>query len=125
LAGDLAEKHSLRGFDSIHLASALTLQRQLASSVKAWLKVSFFLDYFRGQRGIVIMIKKDIQTYMDRWKLVYKVEEQEMRDASFELLLQQTFTIWDIGKSLRFLNYDKPINPLWMQLQCKWKEQHV
>ena len=33
LAGDLAEKHALRGFDSIHLASALTLQRELASSV--------------------------------------------------------------------------------------------
>ncbi len=31
LAGDLAEKHSLRGFDSIHLASALTLQRTIDS----------------------------------------------------------------------------------------------
>ncbi len=31
LAGDLAEKHSLRGFDSIHLASALTLRRTLDS----------------------------------------------------------------------------------------------
>lgn len=33
LAGDLAEKHALRGFDSIHLASALTLHRELSSSV--------------------------------------------------------------------------------------------
>jgi len=33
LAGDLAEKHALRGFDSIHLASALTLQRELSSPV--------------------------------------------------------------------------------------------
>jgi predicted nucleic acid-binding protein len=33
LAGDLSEKHSLRGFDSIHLASALTLQRELSSPV--------------------------------------------------------------------------------------------
>ena len=33
LAGDLAEKHALRGFDSIHLASALTLRRELSSPV--------------------------------------------------------------------------------------------
>ena len=33
IAGDLAERHSLRGFDSIHLASALTLQRELSSPV--------------------------------------------------------------------------------------------
>jgi predicted nucleic acid-binding protein len=33
LAGDLAEKHALRGFDSIHLASALTLRRELSSRV--------------------------------------------------------------------------------------------
>ena len=32
-AGDLAEKHSLRGFDSIHLASALTLHRELAAPI--------------------------------------------------------------------------------------------
>lgn len=33
LAGDLAEKHALRGFDSIHLASALLLRQELSSSV--------------------------------------------------------------------------------------------
>jgi len=33
LAGDLAEKHALRGFDSIHLASALTLQQELSTSI--------------------------------------------------------------------------------------------
>ena len=32
-AGDLAEKHALRGFDSIHLASALTLRRELSSPI--------------------------------------------------------------------------------------------
>jgi uncharacterized protein len=32
-AGDLAEKHVLRGFDSIHLASALTLGRELSISI--------------------------------------------------------------------------------------------
>jgi predicted nucleic acid-binding protein len=33
LAGDLAEKHALRGFDSIHLASALTLRRELSTPI--------------------------------------------------------------------------------------------
>jgi len=33
LAGDLAEKHALRGFDSIHLASALTLRRELSTTI--------------------------------------------------------------------------------------------
>lgn len=29
LAGDLAERYVIRGFDAIHLASAVTLQREL------------------------------------------------------------------------------------------------
>ena len=33
LAGDLAEKHALRGFDSIHLASALLLRQELSSPI--------------------------------------------------------------------------------------------
>lgn len=33
LAGDLTEKHILRGFDAIHLASAVTLQRELAEPI--------------------------------------------------------------------------------------------
>jgi predicted nucleic acid-binding protein len=33
LAGDLAEKYALRGFDSIHLASALTLRRELSTPI--------------------------------------------------------------------------------------------
>ena len=33
LAGDLAERHGLRGFDAIHLSSALTLCRELSAPV--------------------------------------------------------------------------------------------
>ena len=33
MAGELAEKHGLRGFDAIHLASAMTLREKLASRV--------------------------------------------------------------------------------------------
>jgi predicted nucleic acid-binding protein len=32
-AGDLAEKHALRGLDAIHLASALLLDEELSSAV--------------------------------------------------------------------------------------------
>ena len=33
MAGDLAEKHGLRGFDALHLASAVTLREKLASPI--------------------------------------------------------------------------------------------
>nr|HDM99737.1 PIN domain-containing protein [Deltaproteobacteria bacterium] len=33
LAGGLAEKHALRGFDAIHLASALILRKELSSPI--------------------------------------------------------------------------------------------
>lgn len=33
LAGDLSEKHALRGFDAIHLSSALTLGKSISSPV--------------------------------------------------------------------------------------------
>ena len=33
LAGDLAEKHGLRGFDAIHLSSAMTLFQELSTPI--------------------------------------------------------------------------------------------
>ncbi len=33
LAGDLAEKHSLRGFDAIHLAASVTLKKELTAKI--------------------------------------------------------------------------------------------
>jgi hypothetical protein len=71
------------------------------------------------------MDTKDYQQYLNRWKLVAEVEEQEIRNASFELLFKQTLSIWEIGRSLGFPDQDKPSNPLWIQLQRKWKEQHA
>jgi predicted nucleic acid-binding protein len=35
LAGDLSERHGLRGFDAIHLASALTLKTQVSEEMVA------------------------------------------------------------------------------------------
>lgn len=69
-------------------------------------------------------MKKDYHEYLNRWKLVSEVEENEIRWASFELLLQQTCSIWDIGKSLGFSTNDTP-NLLWIQLQRKWEEKHA
>ena len=71
------------------------------------------------------MDKKEYQEYISRWKLVVEVEAQEIKNASFELLLQQTFSIWDIGRSLGLSGYDTPSNPLWPKLQRKWKELHA
>jgi hypothetical protein len=70
------------------------------------------------------MDKKDYQEYVNRWKLVGEVEAREIKNAPFELLLQQTFSIWDIGRSLGFSGYDMPSNSLWPKLQRKWKEKH-
>ena len=71
------------------------------------------------------MDKKECQEYLNRWKLMADIEAQEIRNASFKLLFQQTLSVWDIGKSLGFLDRDDPPNPLWVRLQRKWKEQHV
>lgn len=68
------------------------------------------------------MDKKDLQEYLSRWELVSDYEAQEIRSTSFELMLKQTFSIWDIGRSLRFSDRDELPNPLWGQLQVKWKE---
>jgi hypothetical protein len=69
------------------------------------------------------MDKKDLQQYMDRWKLVADVESKEIRNASFELMMKQTFAIWDIGRLMSFSAQDKQPNPLWFRLQIKWKER--
>jgi len=71
------------------------------------------------------MDTNDCQEYLNRWKLVAAVEQQEIRKASFKLMLRQTFSIWDIGRSLGFSDRDEQPNPLWIQLQCKWKKHHA
>ena len=68
------------------------------------------------------MDKKDLHQYMDRWKLVAAVESKEIKNASFELMMKQTFAIWDIGRLMQFFPEDELPNTLWFQLQIKWKE---
>lgn len=78
------------------------------------------------EKNIIIQLsfmdKKDLQDYLNRWKLVVDAEDHELKNASFELMLKQTLSIWDIGRSLGFLSKSKLPNPLWLKLQIKWKE---
>jgi hypothetical protein len=69
------------------------------------------------------MDKKDLHQYMDRWNLVADVESKEIRNASFELMMKQTLAIWGIGRLMPFSAQDEQPNPLWFQLQIKWKER--
>ena len=71
------------------------------------------------------MLKEEIQTYKNRWKLVAEAENREIRNAPPELLLKQTFSIWEIGRSLDFIEHEERPNSLWSQLQKKWITRHV
>ena len=69
------------------------------------------------------MDKIDFQEYLNRWKLVDEIEAWEIRNASFELMVKQTFSIWDIGRSLGFSTRTELPGPLWPKLQRKWMER--
>lgn len=71
------------------------------------------------------MIKKDFQAYLDRWKLIQEVEDQELKEAPFELLLQQTISIWEMSRTLGFPVESYQYNDLWSILQKKRKNHHV
>jgi hypothetical protein len=71
------------------------------------------------------MLKEQIQTYRNRWKLVANAEDQEIREAPPELLLKQTFSIWEIARSLDFSKHGQRPNTLWSQLQKKWITHHA
>jgi hypothetical protein len=71
------------------------------------------------------MLKQQIQTYRNRWKLLANAEDQEIREAPPELLLKQTFSIWEIARSLDFFTKEEKPNALWSQLQKKWITHHV
>ena len=71
------------------------------------------------------MLKEQIQTYKNRWKLVAEAENREIREAPPELLLRQTFSIWEIARSLDFFEQRERPNTLWSQLQKKWIAHHA
>jgi hypothetical protein len=71
------------------------------------------------------MLKEQVLIYKNRWNLVAEVENQEIREAPPELLLKQTFSIWEIARSLDFFEQEEMPNTLWSQLQTAWMTHHA
>ncbi len=71
------------------------------------------------------MLREQVLAYKNRWKLVAEAENREIREASTELLLKQTFSIWEIARSLNFFEKHEMQNTLWSQLQRKWINNHA
>jgi hypothetical protein len=71
------------------------------------------------------MRKEQVLNYKNRWKLVAEVQKQEIRKAPPELLLKQTFSIWEIASSLDFFEEQEMPNTLWSLLQKKWITHHA
>jgi hypothetical protein len=66
------------------------------------------------------MLKEHVLIYKNRWNLVAEAENQEIREAPPELLLKQTFSIWEIANSLDFFEQEEVPSTLWSQLQIAW-----
>lgn len=66
------------------------------------------------------MLQEDVRIYKNRWNLVAEAENHEIRQASPELLLKQTFSIWEIACSLDFFEQEEMPDTLWSQLQTAW-----
>ena len=71
------------------------------------------------------MLKEQVLIYKNQWKLVAEAENQEIREAPVELLLKQTFSIWEIASSLDFFEQEEMPNTLWSQLQTAWMTHHA
>jgi abortive infection bacteriophage resistance protein len=71
------------------------------------------------------MNKKAYKDYLNRWKLVAEIEKREIKTTTFELLLRQTISIWDISKSLQFSDKSNSFDSLWVHLQKKWIDRHA
>ncbi len=71
------------------------------------------------------MHKKQIQSYRTRWNLVVEAENQEIREAPLELLIKQTFSIWEIARTLDFFEREEIPNPRWRKLQAAWMAHHA
>ena len=71
------------------------------------------------------MLKEDVRIYKNRWNLVAEIENQEIREAPTELLLKQTFSIWEIASSLDFFEQGEMPDTLWSQLQTAWMTHHA
>jgi hypothetical protein len=71
------------------------------------------------------VLKEQVLIYKNQWKLVAEAENQEIREAPVELLLKQTFSIWEIASSLDFFEQGEMPNTLWSRLQTAWMTRHA
>ena len=70
------------------------------------------------------MNRKEAQVFANRWRLVKQMEEDELRSASLELMIQQTLSIWEIARTLGFQDAPEAPDLAWQNLQRKWMEVH-
>jgi hypothetical protein len=71
------------------------------------------------------MKKDDLNAYLNRWALVRRVEDEELKNASVELMVCQTLSIWDIARTLGLTEPSAPEDRSWQLLQQKWLEIHA
>jgi hypothetical protein len=84
------------------------------------------INIFQFWKGREKKMPKDyVHIYKNRWNLIAEAENQEIREASPELLLKQTFSIWEIANSLDFFEQGEVPNTLWSQLQAAWMTHHA
>ena len=69
--------------------------------------------------------KKIYQEYVNRWEMVKEKEEQEVREAPFDLLFKQTLSVWEISKSLHLSKETEISESGWSDLQKKWIKSHA
>ena len=69
--------------------------------------------------------KRHYQDYLNKWQLVKEKEDQEMREAPFDLLFKQTLSIWDMSRALSLFYESQQSEYLWSDLQKKWIKSHV
>ena len=70
------------------------------------------------------MDQSDAKRFADRWRLVKLFEDEELKNASMEITIQQMLSIWEISRTLDFQQLPEPPDHSWQTLQRKWLEKH-
>lgn len=68
------------------------------------------------------MNKDELDAYLKRWTLIRRIEDEELRNAPVELMIQQTLSIWEIAQTLGFTEPSATEDRNWQILQKRWLE---
>jgi len=71
------------------------------------------------------MINEQVMIYKKLRKLLAETESREIQEAPFELLLKQTFSIWEMANSLDLLKQGEMPDTMWSQLQTAWLKDYA